>query len=111
MKEENHRNRERVLFEIEAVFTHDGKAYPCQCENVSMSGVLLDSKDFFSVGETGTVVIILNSGTELLEVKGDCRVARIVPSENDYFQLGLEFESLDSESSIVLYNMVRYQKV
>ena len=111
MKEDNKRIRERVSFEIEAVFTHDGKSYTCKCENVSMSGVLLDSADFFSIGATGSVLIILTSGTELLEVKSSCRVVRVLPSANDCFQLGLEFDSLDPESSIILFNMIRYQKV
>ena len=111
MKDDNKRIRERVPFEIEDVFTHDGTSYTCKCENISMSGVLLDSTEFFPIGTAGTLLITLKSGTEFLEVKGACHVARVIPSANDYFELGLEFESLDSESSIVLFNMVRYQKV
>jgi hypothetical protein len=110
MKKENKRVRERVSFEIEAVFTHEGIEHSCICENVSMGGVLLESSEMFPVGAAGTVLIVLTSGSEQLEIKSSCRVARVVSFENDVFHLGLEFEALDSESSIVLYNLLRYQK-
>lgn len=111
MKDDNKRIRERVDFEIEARFIYNGISHLCTCGNISMGGVLLETESFIPVGEMGTVVIILNSGSKVLEVTGECRVVRVMPAANDRFEVGLEFQLLDSESSIVLYNMIRYQKV
>lgn len=110
MRKENKRVRKRVSFDSEAVFIHEGVKHICTCENISMGGVLCETAEMFPVGTVGTISIVLISGYERLEIRASCRVVRIVSSENDVFHLGLEFEALDSESSIVLYNLLRYQK-
>ncbi len=110
MTDNDSRMRERVPFEIEAVFTHQGKSYTCSCENVSMSGVMLASEELFPVGLAGSISIVLRSGSEQLEVKGQCHVVRVVTSVDSLNQIGIEFDAMDSESSIVLFNMIRYQK-
>jgi hypothetical protein len=111
MTDNDSRTRERVPFEIAAVFTHHEQTYTCTCENISMGGVLLESEELFPVGLSGFVEIILRSGFEQLEVKGLCHIVRVVTSLDSLNQIGLEFDDLDSESSIVLFNMIRYQKV
>ena len=109
------RKRPRVDFVITARFEngeHDPVEYRCQ--NVSMSGVFLQTDNPLAVGTSGRLSILLASGEERLEVRGECQVVRTIGigvgiGGNGSAGMGLEFVNLDYASSITLHNMVRYQ--
>ena len=110
MKSER-RKRPRVDFVIKVVFeTKDQVREDLQCENISMSGLFLRTDAPLPVGTVGAVLIVLESGQERLEVRCECKVARVVGKEDDSFAgMGLEYVVLDPDSSLTLYNVIKYQ--
>ncbi|MFH1216843.1 MAG: PilZ domain-containing protein [Pseudomonadota bacterium] len=105
------RKRPRVDFSIDAVFeTGENIRTDHQCEDISMSGVFLRTSEPFPVGSVGNLLLVLECGDERVEVRAQCRVTRVVVGESDKPSgMGLEFVSLDSDSSIALFNVVKYQ--
>ncbi|MBI5556075.1 MAG: PilZ domain-containing protein [Deltaproteobacteria bacterium] len=110
MKNEK-RRYPRVDFVIEALFEAESRAITdLHCENISMSGLFLRTDAPLPVGTRGNLNILLECGEERLEVRAQCRVARVVGVESGQpLGMGLEYISLDPDSSLALYNVVRYQ--
>ena len=105
------RKRPRVDFVIKVVFeTKDQVREDLQCENVSMSGLFLRTDAPLPVGTVGTVLIVLESGQDRLEVRCQCKVARVVGKKDGASAgMGLEYVVLDPDSSLTLYNVIKYQ--
>ena len=62
------------------------------------------------VGTVGTVLIVLESGQDRLEVRCQCKVARVVGKKDGASAgMGLEYVVLDPDSSLTLYNVIKYQ--
>lgn len=105
------RNRPRVDFNIETVFETENQVHRSdRCENISMSGIFLRTEDPLPVGTTGRITITLTCGESRLEIKGECRVVRQEAAGGEEMAgMGLEFTDIDSDSSINLFNVVKYQ--
>lgn len=105
------RKRARVDFDMKVVFESSGCVYQeCQCENISMSGLFLRTDMLLPVGAEGKLLIILECGTERLEVHSECKVSRIADGKDGQpMGMGLEYITLDSDSSLTLYNVIKYQ--
>ena len=111
MAQEERRRHPRVKFVITAVFeTADDVRKDHQCENISMSGLFLRTDEPLPVGTRGNVLIVLECGDDRIEVRAECKVSRVVDSKSGQLSgMGLEYVALDPDSSIALYNVVRYQ--
>ncbi|MEW6519403.1 MAG: PilZ domain-containing protein [Thermodesulfobacteriota bacterium] len=105
------RKHPRVDFAVQASFAAEGLECTDQrCENISMSGLLLRTEAPLPVGTRGRLLIVLVCGEERLEVRAECRVSRVMEDAGGKaYGMGLEYISLDPDSSIALYNVVRYQ--
>jgi hypothetical protein len=101
----------RVDFVVQAVFEAEGHVRrDHQCENISMTGLFLRTDDPLPAGTRGMLLIVLECGEERLEVRAACQVSRVVNAGSGRSAgMGLEYLSLDPDSSIALYNVVRYQ--
>ena len=105
------RKHPRVDFSIQAVFeTGEHVRTDHQCKDISMSGIFLRTREPLPVGTEGNLFLLLQCGEERIEVRAQCRVTRVVGVESGRpFGMGLEYVSLDPDSSIALYNVVKYQ--
>ena len=101
----------RVDFVVQAVFETEGHVRrDHQCENISMAGLFLRTDAPLPVGTRGRVLIVLECGEERLEVRAACRVSRVVDAGSGRSAgMGLQYLSLDPDSSLALYNVVKYQ--
>jgi len=101
----------RVDFVVQASFTAEGLVRTDnRCENISMSGLFLRTDAPLPVGTRGNLLIVLECGEERIEVRAECKVSRVVGEKSgNAFGMGLEYVSLDPDSSIALYNVVKYQ--
>ena len=101
----------RVDFVVQAVFETEGRVRrDHQCENISMVGLFLRTEEPLPVGTRGRVLIILECGEERLEVRAACQVSRVVKSGGGSpAGMGLQYQNLDPDSSLALYNVVKYQ--
>ena len=105
------RIRPRVDFTIKVVFQTDIiNLQNEQCENISMSGLLLRTATLLPLETEGLLQIVLECGEDRLEVRSKSKVVRVVNDENGKtVGVGLEFIDLDSDSSLNLYNVIKYQ--
>ena len=105
------RKRPRVDFSIKVVFhTENLVLKDQQCENISMSGLFLRTATPLFPETVGQLRIILECGQKRLEVRSKSKVIRVVYDDNGKTAgLGLQFVDLDSESSLNLYNVIKYQ--
>lgn len=105
MSKEEHRNRQRIPFIIEAVLTvDDSPIVYSRTRDVSMSGIYLLTSKPLPVGTEGTLALTLESGLSSLAIKAMCEVVR-----QDTEGMGLKFTHMDPDSSINLFNIIRYQ--
>lgn len=105
------RNRPRVDFTIQVTFDiEDRHLHDLQCENISMSGLFLRTDAPLPLATVGQLSIVLECGEDRLEVRSKSKVVRIVSDESGkIIGVGLEFIDLDSESSLNLFNVIKYQ--
>ena len=105
------RRHPRVDFVVQASFAAGSQLRTDhQCENISMSGLFLRTDAPLPVGTLGKLLIVLVCGEERIEVRAECRVSRVMgAASGQAFGMGLEYVSLDPDSSIALYNVVKYQ--
>jgi hypothetical protein len=108
---EERRRFPRVDFVVQAVFETQGQVRrDHQCENISMAGLFLRTDAPLPVGTRGSLLIVLECGEERLEVRAACEVSRVVqPGSGRAAGMGLQYLRLDPDSSLALYNVVRYQ--
>ncbi|MFZ5759043.1 MAG: PilZ domain-containing protein [Thermodesulfobacteriota bacterium] len=111
MESAEKRKRPRVEFVVRAVFeTEDQRRTDHECRDISMSGIFLRTTEPLPVGTVGWLTIVLECGEERIELRAQCRVIRVVGAESGRpFGMGLEYLSLDPDSSIALYNVVKHQ--
>ncbi|MCB2182000.1 MAG: PilZ domain-containing protein [Desulfobulbaceae bacterium] len=105
------RKHVRVEFIIRAIFETEGQIREdLQCRNISMSGLFLRTENPLPVGTRGNLLIVLECGENRLEVRAESKVARVVGSDNGLpWGMGLEYVRLDPDSSLNLYNVIKYQ--
>jgi hypothetical protein len=106
------RKRKRVAFNINTSFVpENGEPLPCVVQDISMSGFFLQTEKPFSQQTKGTVTIHLQFGDESKEVRAECVVARCIEDTEKPENSGMAVQiiQIDPDSSITLFNMVRYQ--
>ena len=117
MSEKEKRKRNRVNYNIQAqLITEEHKLLSLQVQNISMDGLYLITNDILPVGTKGEICIVLEFGESRMEVKAECLIVRAVSQENEIQEneidepgMGIRFTSIEPESSITLYNMVKHQ--
>jgi len=101
----------RVPFTIHLALTTDGKTHNyAETHDISTGGVFAVTDDQMEIGTTGDFVIRLGSeDSEGIEVTGGFEV--VSHSGKDGMSgMGIHFKDLDEQSSIHLYNIVRYNQ-
>ena len=111
-EEQDRRRRKRVLYSIDAkIELEDKQVYYPEVHDISMSGIFLKSDEPLSINTKGLITIRLILGDIEENVKSEFIVQRIVAKGNKNQPPGfaVQFTELDSDSSIVLFNMIKYQ--
>ena len=109
---EEKRSRERVDFKISSVFlTEDGTEFDCLLRDISMSGFYIQTVNTQPEGKKIEIRIELSSGMDKQYVKAQCSVVRCTkgPQLSADSGMALNILQIDPDSSIVLFNMVKYQ--
>lgn len=109
---EDTRIRKRIHFVADVSLNIDGDiTYYTESRDVSMSGIFLLTDSPPTVGANGQIKITLEVGERKLFVHADCEVVRTVAEsdEKDGNGAGIHFTSIDTESSINLFNIIKYQ--
>lgn len=109
---EEKRSRKRVDFKLSTVFsTEDGIEFDCLLRDISMSGFYIVSPHVQPEGAKVEIRIVLSSGQDTQHVKAQCSVIRKVMDKQYSSNSGMALHILqiDPDSSIVLFNMVKYQ--
>ena len=112
--DENKRVRTRVEFPVQVeVKTAAGTTSFAECGDISMNGIFLYTLDPLPVGDVGEICISVGSGLERKEVRALFEVVRVVAPGSDLKEsgMGLLFAGIDPDSSITLFNIIRYQSV
>lgn len=106
------RTRKRVLYRFEAKVEVSGYQviYP-EIHDISMSGVFLKTEETLPVGTKGNITIVLFCGDIQEKIYSQFSVQRIVKQDSESQPRGFAvlFEDIDTESSITLFNVIKYQ--
>lgn len=99
------RIRQRVPLTLEAMLQvgESSVGYP-RTRDISMSGIYLDTDSPLAVGTKGRVTLELASGADGVSIQADFEVVR-----NDPKGMAISFTHMDPDSSIHLYNVIKYQ--
>jgi len=104
-KTEEKRVRERVVYIIDTTFIlPNGKNISCTIQDISMSGFYMVTMNPQPVGTEGKLKIILRLGETVKTVIASCRVTR-----TDNKGMALAITQIDQDSSIILFNMIKFQ--
>ncbi len=104
-KAEEKRMRERVVYIIDTSFIlPDGKEISCTIQDISMSGFYIETMQVQPKDSEGKLKILLRLGDNQKTVTAVCRVARM-----DKMGMALTITHIDQESSITLFNMIKFQ--
>ncbi|MFC1504294.1 PilZ domain-containing protein [Spirochaetota bacterium] len=109
----NKRKRERIDFACDVILeTKDGKSCYANSRDISMNGIFLKTDNSLPVATEGKIYITMQLGDEKKKVAAQFKVVRTVKDSlyDDEIGMCLEIFGLDTESSINLYNMIRYNK-
>jgi hypothetical protein len=118
MSRPEQRRRPRVELGSELLVRLEGRLLRAVCSNVSMSGALLEidlevplEPREALVGQRGELELVHRCGEERLAVGASFEVIRVDPlfSDPGALLLGVRFIGMDTESSIHLYELVRWQ--
>ena len=106
------RRRERVNAQLTiTVTTALGQELFTETRDISMNGLFITTPRPYAVGTSGSLEMLLLCGDERLSVSAGFIVRRsLSAADNEYAGMGLEFTLIDSDSSIHLYNIIRYQR-
>jgi hypothetical protein len=106
----NNRKRKRINYHVSVQLTLDDRILSGHCENLSMSGMLITTSQEVPQTLRGKVEICQTLGENSLVVESGFQVIWTKRNqEKQVFLAGLNFHGLDPDSSITLYNMIRYQ--
>ena len=111
-KESEKRNRIRVNYIISSTFIRgDETELVCSLHDISMSGAYLATDNPCAIGERGRLLIQLRCGDEDKTVNASCEVVRVISDTKGQNPAGMavQITSIDTDSSIILFNMIRYQ--
>lgn len=106
------RIRRRVPFSAEIILTVEGTDY-CydSTQDISMSGMFICADKPLPVDTKGTMLLKLECGSRKAQVTAGFRVIRqqLTVEPEICRGMAIEFNDIDTDSSIILYNVVRYQ--
>ncbi len=109
------RKRKRVVFILETKFTPDqGVPIHPTIRDISMGGMFLITPENIAVGTMGKIEITLRCGAEQKTVQAQCKVVRRVKPFSDrpgQEGVGVEITDIDPDSSIILFNIIKYQNM
>lgn len=108
------RKRKRVPFYISTDFIlPTGKIIQPYLHDISMEGFSLLTDEAIDIGYTGELVIHLKCGTQRKDIHAVCQVVRRLQASPKELAkgIGLKIIEIDSDSSILLYNLIKYQDV
>ncbi len=111
------RLRKRVPFETSITIEYGGESVTYrQTYDISMNGVFVRTAKPLPVGLKGSFVITLSVGMRNDRIVGRCEVVRSVSiddglsEEDPGLGMGLKFIKLEPDSSIMLYQIIRYNQ-
>ncbi len=107
----NKRKRTRVPFDVDVHFdTPEEHIRSSKLLDISMSGLYFETDTVVPLDTRGTVKLHLESGEQSILITANGRVTRSIPVEiNEPGGLGIEFTEIDTDSSIHLFNVIKYQ--
>ncbi len=107
----NKRTRERVPFDVEVHFdTADDQIRSRHLQDISMNGLFFETENIVPEGTIGTIKLYLESGNQHIVISANGKVIRSITQDmNTSGGLGIEFTEIDTESSIHLFNIIKYQ--
>ncbi len=108
----NSRNRKRVDFVSDVTLVLHGQEYHyTETKDISMEGVFICTEAPLPIGETGQMILNQECGELKAQVKASFRVVRHQRADETAMPsgMGIIFTDIDSDSSITLFNIVRYQ--
>ena len=118
MKDKNKRLRERAPFKTDIILSM-GKAKKrySKTRDISMNGLFVETdnvSDILPLGSEGKIKILLIFGESKIIIKGKFRVMRVIDLVKDKngnplpSGFGIELFDFEGDSSIELYNVLRY---
>ncbi len=107
----NKRMRVRVPFDVEIHFdTPDDQIRSKQLQDISMNGLYLETDTPVQMGTIGTIKLHLQSGDQHIIITANGKVTRSIATDmHAPGGIGIEFTEIDTESSIHLFNVIKYQ--
>ncbi len=107
----NKRVHKRVPFDVAVHFdTAEEQIRSRQLQDISMNGIFFETETTVPVGTQGTVKLYLESGAQHVVISANGKVTRSIPVDiNTLGGLGIEFTEIDTDSSIHLFNVIKYQ--
>lgn len=103
-KAEEKRVRERVNYIIDTLFTtEDNTLINGTVKDLSMNGFYLETEQPLPVDAQGRLKIILQLGETVKTMEAVCHVIR-----KEDRGMALTIDQIDQESSITLYNMIKF---
>ncbi len=117
MTTRDRRRRRRHNLGTHLMVTLTGLRYATRCVDASMGGALLALHDHGTldrsdlVGQQGSLQIGHRLGTERITINSAFEVVRLQPSDPPPMPtlVGVRFLNMDPDSSLHLYNLLRYQ--
>ena len=114
----NKRLRERVSFKTEIILSMGKvKKKYSKTRDISMNGLFVETdnvSDILPLGSEGEIEILLILGESKIIIKSKFRITRVVDLEEDKNEnplplgFGIELFDFEGESSVELYNVLRY---
>jgi len=104
------RKQPRVYYQVDASIAYDEKWQQAQCDNISMSGMLLITDCPLPIGDRRRIKINQEYADETLSIHADVEVIRFeaVEGQEGLYEVGVRFTNLEPGASIDLLNLVRY---
>ncbi len=104
------RKFKRVDYTIQAVLEMDGSSQVyLQTRDINMHGIFLETDKPLAIGTTGKLNIHLQCGSQSEYIHASFKVVRHQKAKADQpAGMGVEFTDIDSDSSITLFNMVKF---
>lgn len=104
------RRRKRVEYQVEIQYAFEGEWRQAKSINISMSGLLLEVERELRVGEIGKIRIVKDSIKDEALVAANVEVVRAGNGEDAdaAHEVALRFTRMDFESSVNLFQVIRY---
>ena len=107
----NKRVHKRVPFEVKVHFdTAVEQIRSHRLLDISMTGCFFETDTPLPQGTLGTIKLYLDSGEQHIVISANGKVIRSLATDiHSKGGLGIEFTEIDTESSIHLFNVIKYQ--